>query len=271
MTSSRTPTITVGQCASRRPTTASSSSTSQTKTIIDVNSYTSLLSYHADFLMRRERPKDFVYKQVSEDDKKQERWFAKQQASWPIRWTEEHGDPFRAFVEAGFDVIRQNWRDGSAVVIPNNKIYEMVEHDAKLNDMAIVYTIDVKPWRYYCGDAMGAPERKEALRLAREIGFPFTRKEGLNRIAPPPPTRKKSTTQREIKARYIWMKMKEGEHKEFDGVPWERLAKETKEAILKAADDMSDAEYDRYQVGDFIRATSRMVVISGDNAAQGTN
>ena len=213
------------------------------KTIIDCNSYTSLFgNIHA-----------FSIREGGEDD-----WYANNYTL------------IRKSLERGRGVIEKAYRRGSSKSIPTITRYDDISSlpvimeksrsdKDDLGDYFFIYEIDTAPWTYFSayGDRK---DRKRALELARGVNFPMNRKMGLN--ANYPSVRKKKVSSEEIKARFLWMKMKSlPEYSEFDGVPWEKLSRATMDAMLERAKTISSSEYDQMRAAEFLAATPLSVII----------
>lgn len=215
------------------------------KTIIDSNGYTSLFGGIAPFSIR----------QGDEDD-----------------WHSRKYHLIKNALASGRGVIQKAYKRGKRGVAPiitrlsgidaMEIILKIADEDRRdVGDYYVSYDIDTSPWVYHCSLADQDAERKAALDLARSIGFPMTRKEGLNKNYPYPKKRKASPE--EIRARFLWMQMKGlDEYKAFDGVPWERLSEETKGTILEMGKKMTPEQYKRFRLQEFISATTNVVSIS---------
>lgn len=219
-----------------------------TQTIIDVNGYTSLFGGFHAFELR---------KPMGDPDR--DAYFSRRYIL------------VRDALASGRAVIRQHWPKGSDHrTVPSverltgiesmEKIEKDTDDDRRDNGYA-VFSIDVAPWRYVCG-LDDERERTAALKVAREINFPFTRKEGLNANYPAPKVNRKASKD-EVKARYLWMRMKEREeYREFDGVPFERLSRASKTEMLQLGARMTDEQFRNAQLADFVGATSMKMAIS---------
>ncbi len=136
----------------------------------------------------------------------------------------------------------------------------MRSHDyTPLSDL-IMYHVDTAPFTYISEMDDDCNFRK-AFKMARDINFPFTRKEGLNANFPFP--RKRKASEQEIKARYLWMKMKElDEYKSFDGVPYDKLSKETINSILDNVNRLTEEDFRSLKFQDMIGSGTARVLIS---------
>jgi hypothetical protein len=241
----------------------------QTKTIIDVNGYTALFNSFSPFLMMRPvKPKGFRSKidfMSYKDDYEALREAEKaERADWKYEWSEDHGEQFKPFLDANMRVFRYDWRTKQKTFYQGAEAIPVIETDAREDHAGVQWGVDVESlgWTYF-NRLDGHDDKRAALAKAREIKFPFTRAEGLNRTAPPPKSRGKNTKPEEIKARYLFMKMKEmPEFKHLDGQPFDALTKQAKAALLESGRTMSDKLFEESQLKDFINATSMKIVIS---------
>lgn len=217
-----------------------------TKTIIDCNGYSSLFGAIHGFQIR----------EGGEDE-----------------WMARHYNLIKRALETGRGVIeaRYNDKDRDAEAVRTRltgldalpEIVKKAKRDRSFlkSKYYYVYSIDTAPWSYNLSMGDYPSERKQALKIARDIGFPMTRKEGLNKNYPYPSSKKIPFVER--KARYLWIKMKElDSYKEFDGHPWEKLSDESKASILDMASVMTAEEFDELRFQDYLGATSLKIMIS---------
>lgn len=212
------------------------------KTIIDCNCYTSLFGDIHSFSIREGDEEDWMARHYHLIKKALERGRGVIEKRYEHKKAHQEPVIFRYDdVSALSGVMKKASADRNGLLPP--KYY-------------YIYSIDTAPWTYYCTMGDHASERKAALQLARDIGFPMTRKEGLNKNYPYP-KQKKEVAPEEIRARFLWMKMKSmDEYKNFDGTPWEKLSFHLQDTILDMGRKMTPDEYDQMRFQEFIGATT---------------
>lgn len=234
-----------------------------TKIIIDANGYRKIFGDLQAFEIRDEN--DPKLSSMDADQKQ-----------WACRWTRllrEAITSGRDVLETERTVIRK--KDGSTeitdpVVRRYNQLSDMDGIIKKANDdrysfeekdTFFTYSVDTSPWTYHkLSDS--AEDRRLALQIARDIKFPFSRKDGLNANYPAPKTNSKAS-ENERRARYIWSKLKQSEtYARFDGVPWDKLTKDSQKQILDMVEDISDKDYHQMQLVDYVQSASTKMVIT---------
>lgn len=215
----------------------------QSNTIIDVNGYTTLFDRFSPRLM-----------------------FQRNYDNDILEWDRPYSENFLTFVNSGFRIFRRDFDTKQITYYTGaTEILPIVENDAIRDDWKITWGIDVENsgWVYHCGNDDDAG-RRLALAKAREIGFPFTRKEGLNTDYPAPRS-KKNTSRDEKVARYLFQKLKDlPQYSHVDGKPWEALSKVSQKSLLIQASVTSDDAFKNCRLQDLIEATTHKVVISAD-------
>ncbi len=129
----------------------------KTQTIIDINDYTSLFGNVGDFEIRPNHKSDYFSRKY---------------------------DLLKSAIDSDRSVIRHQYIGDNLVntKLAGQTAHEQIIADSKdkhKEDGYVMYDIDTAPWVYH--KRMKTPETiTEARSMAREIGFPFSRKEGLN-------------------------------------------------------------------------------------------